>query len=336
MLASHTQTMKTQSKYCKNKLQKLYESPLSVMDLGTNTFHLLIAKLKNPLPDYQPFEVIHKEKIAVKIGQNGISRGIINEQAQTRMFEALRYFRLSLAEYDINPGEVEAMATSALRNASNGTWLVQKIKEEFGLNIQIIDGEEEAELIYYGVKAYMPIGSAPALIMDIGGGSVEFIIGTDREILWKKSFEMGAQRLFDLFMHHDPIHPQDIELLRHYLAQELEPLFEACRQYRPVYLIGSSGTFDTLKDIEEAQTGMPCDEITFSQFEKIHWQLLKKNRQERLNIAGMSEMRVDMIVVASILLHYVMHQVGLSYLKVSLYALKEGVLFKKLTHLLTT
>ncbi|GIV39686.1 MAG: hypothetical protein KatS3mg033_1486 [Thermonema sp.] len=328
--------MKTQYKYCESKLQKLYEQPLSVMDLGTNTFHLLIAKLKKPLPDYQPFEVIHKEKVAVKIGQGGISRGIINEQAQARMFEALRYFRLSLAEYNIPPGEVEAMATSALRSASNGALLAQKIKEEFGINIQIINGEEEAELIYYGVKAYMPIGNTPALIMDIGGGSVEFIIGTDQGILWKKSFEIGAQRLFDLFMQYDPIHPRDIARLRHYLAQELEELQAACRQYAPAYLIGSSGTFDTLKDIEEAQAGMHCTEITFSQFEKIHWQLLKKNRQERLRIPGMSEMRVDMIVVASILLHYVMQQAALPYMKVSLYALKEGVLFKKLNHLLTT
>lgn len=308
---------------------------MSVMDLGTNTFHLLIARLKESLPEFQPFEVIHKEKIAVKIGQGCINQGIINQAAQLRMFEALRYFQLTLREYAIDPGSVSVMATSALRNASNGYYLSQRIKDEFGLNIQIIDGEQEAELIYYGVKAYMPISPSPCLIMDIGGGSVEFVLASEEQILWKKSIEIGAQRLFDLFMHHDPIGQQELKALHEYLSNVLHPLFEACQQYNPQSFVGSSGTFDTLKDILEAHKRTPQTCIYFDDFYWIYQQLLSSNRQQRLAIPGMAEMRVDMIVVASALLYHVMHRLNLPHFKVSLYSLKEGVLYKKLLDLLS-
>jgi exopolyphosphatase / guanosine-5'-triphosphate,3'-diphosphate pyrophosphatase len=173
-----------------------------------------------------------------------------------------------------------------------------------------------------------------ALIMDIGGGSVEFIICNDQEIFWKRSFEVGAQRLMDRFFKTDPMPMESITAEKNYLADKLRPLTEAIAQYKPTKLIGSSGTFDTLCDIDalrkgdtsRQQTIPPSSKLSIPDFYSIHEDLLCKTHDERLAIPGMLEMRVDMIVLASIVVDFVLETYNLQEIRVSSYALKEGVL----------
>ncbi|MEM6523903.1 MAG: Ppx/GppA phosphatase family protein [Bacteroidota bacterium] len=300
-------------------------SRIAVIDCGTNTFHLLIVSY-----DSKTIKVLHQEKQVVKIGQGGINNKLITTAAQGRAIKALENFKAKIDKYQVS--EIFAFATSAFRNAENGQPLRDQVQHITSIDLNIIDGMQEAELIYGGVRGAMEIGNGPVLVMDIGGGSVECIIGNAKQIFWKQSFEIGAQRLMDLFHRNDPITREEVKTLREYLNFQLIDLFEAVEKLRPKTLIGSSGTFDTLSeiycnhmslDIDQSKTETP---LTLSAFKMIHQQLLNCNREERLAIPGMIEMRVDMIVVASCIIDLILRKIPIEKIRVSRYALKEGVL----------
>ncbi len=170
--------------------------------------------------------------------------------------------------------------------------------------------------------------------MDIGGGSVEFIIGNQQQALWKRSFEIGGQRLLDLFHYHDPILPEEIGKLMAYLDEQLHPLKEAITLYQPKRFVGASGTFDTLTDMYYAFAQLPKEEgqrvfhLPRSIFEVFTQKLVTLNKAQRLEIPGMIPMRVDMIVVATCLIEYILKFVDAEELICSHFALKEGVISK--------
>jgi exopolyphosphatase/guanosine-5'-triphosphate,3'-diphosphate pyrophosphatase len=298
---------------------------IAVIDMGTNTFHLLIV-----VTQAESFVVQRRERVAVKIGKGGINKGYITDAAWQRALSALKGFRQIIDEYQVD--EVFATATSAIRNARNGKELAIEITATTGIPVRIISGDQEAEYIYFGVKQALALGEENSLIMDIGGGSVEFIIGNENEALWKMSYEIGAQRLLDLFHTQDPIREEDVTALEKYLDEKLTDLPQAILKYSPSTLIGSSGTFDTLSDIYilknnlDKVSGATEYPLPVDEYKEIHQNLLTKNREERLLIPGMVEMRVDMIVVASCLINYIIKNYQFDHVRASAYALKEGVL----------
>jgi exopolyphosphatase / guanosine-5'-triphosphate,3'-diphosphate pyrophosphatase len=300
---------------------------LALIDLGTNTFHLLITEVA---PGEEPNNLV-KIKEPVKLGEGGISRGEIAPAAYERALTTLTFFRELIDQYRVT--DIRAMATSAVRVAANGAQLVRDIAEQTGISVEVISGDQEAELIYQGVRSAMELGTEKSLIIDIGGGSIEFILCDDETIYWKNSFEIGAQRLLDKFYITDPMEEHAIEAEKQYLEEQLTSLAEAIDQYKPCTLIGSSGTFDTLCDINSLKNGIdrqldscPEDELSLSCFYEMYEEILRKNREERLAIPGMLEMRVDMIVVAIILIDYILENYAMNRIRVSAYALKEGML----------
>ena len=310
---------------------KILESmrKIAVIDLGTNTFHILIANAGEGAT-VRDVEVLHREKVAVKIGEGGINAQIIVEEAQNRAISALKHFKTIAESYGVN--EIYATATSAIRNASNSSAITDKIFAETGIHVKVISGEEEAELIYRGVKKALPLKQEKSLIMDIGGGSVEFIIADDSQSYYKQSFEIGAQRLLDLFLHHDPILPEESTQLEAYLHKKLKPLAKAVKALQPTTLVGSSGSFDTLSDIYSQASNIERNPnateypLTMEAFFQIYEDILRKNREERMKIPGMISLRVDMIVVACSLISYVLTEYNIKNIRVSSFALKEGLL----------
>lgn len=300
-------------------------SRIAIIDMGTNTFHLLVAEEKG-----KGYAILHRDRLAVKLGMGGINRGVITEGAIQRTMVALQSFRNTIDKMNIK--KVYAFGTSALRNAKNGEEVAKKIRELTGISVNIISGDQEAEFIYLGVKSALHLGQERSLIIDIGGGSVEFIIANNAKSFWKESFEIGAQRLLERFQRHDPIQADEILALNAFLDKKLGLLKEALRLYRPTVLVGSSGTFDTLSDIfcETHQILKTPDEIetplTLEGFDEIYHDLLVKNREERMLVPGMIEMRVDMIVVACCLIKYILNIHHFNRVRVSTYSLKEGVL----------
>lgn len=305
--------------------KKKMNKKLAILDLGTNTFHLLIAEVTE-----DAYYTLYKEKISVKIGQNGISHGYITPEAEIRAIDAIIHFRSIIKSQGVT--DVFAIATSAFRNAANGYRLAEKICEATGIKVKIISGDREAELIYHGVKKALQIGQETSLILDIGGGSNEFIICDERHIYWKGSFEIGAQRLVDVFHGHDPILMEDMAKLEHYLDCTLEPLAAAVEFYKPKVLIGASGAFDTLNEIYRQENAIEIFyyetefEMPAQKFHEIHKEIISKNKEDRLKIPGMIEMRVDMIVVASCLINFIIRKHHFNRIRTSAYSLKEGVL----------
>ncbi len=305
---------------------------IAVIDMGTNTFHLMIVDVIGDV-----WKIIYREKTAVRIGKDGINQGKITPEAEERAIDTLIKFKEIIDTEKAS--KVFATATSAIRNAKNGDEIVERILAETGIKVNVITGLQEAEHIYYGVKKALKIGKDAALIMDIGGGSIEFIIGNENEILWKQSFEVGGQRLVEKFHRHDPIPQDEIEDLKTYLESQLIELFEANDKFKPATLIGSSGTFDTLSDIFLLSQGETRDEditeypLTLEAFHNILIDLKTKNRAERLEIPGMISLRVDMIVVACILIEFIIKKLNIQDIRISAYALKEGVLLSTIRDL---
>ncbi|TLV00063.1 Ppx/GppA phosphatase family protein [Dyadobacter luticola] len=303
-------------------------SKLGIIDLGTNTFHLLIVEKHET-----GFTHLFHESRPARIGMGGINRKIITPEAFERAVAVLLFFREKLDLYGVEAENTFAFGTSAIRNAENQQDFCREILEKTGIKINVIDGNREAEYIYKGVKAGADIGDEASLIMDIGGGSVEFIIGNQSQIFWKQSFEIGGQRLMEKFMRHDPLSQSDRKSLYNYFEENLIPLANAVHQYAPQKLVGSSGSFDTLVDMDfqyRENTWAPKSQtdftIPYTEFYRAFALILSGNHDERLQIPGMIELRVDMIVVAVCLIDYVLKTYNINHIQVSSYALKEGVL----------
>ncbi|UOQ98865.1 phosphatase [Hymenobacter sp. 5317J-9] len=306
---------------------------LALIDLGTNTFHLLIVEIPKT-PGEKPL-VILRTKAGVRLGEGGISQGIIAPAAYDRALHTLAGFKEEMELHEVE--EVRATATSAMRVTQNGPDLVRDIFEQTGIRVDVIPGEREAELICQGVRQAVDLGTEPHLIMDIGGGSVEFIIANQTTIFWKQSFEIGAQRLLDKFFP-DPsgVFPAAaVEAEQQYLSTVLAPLVEALQRYKPVSLVGASGSFDSLADMQlgELRTESqlpPHTTLALGSFQESYRHLLSGNHEQRLAIPGILPMRADMLVVAAVLIDYVLGVSGITRLQTSAFALKEGLLAEML------
>ena len=309
----------------------------AIIDLGTNTFHLLIVE-KSDDGSSAGSSILFRESRPAKIGQAGINQGIITEDGINRALAVLTYFRQQLDTFGVAPGQVVAIGTSAIRVARNQSEFIDRVRQQTGIEIRVISGAQEAEYIYHGVRAAGALGSETALIMDIGGGSVEFILGNQSRIFWKQSLEIGGQRLRERFMPgtagtDQPISASSIGRLHDFFQEQLVPVANAIHQYQPTVLVGSSGSFDTLVDMwfmhERGHLPSPTEtafELPLTEFYRAYALLISRNHTERMAIPGMIELRADMIVVAVCLIDYVLKSYQIPRIKTSVYSLKEGVL----------
>lgn len=300
-------------------------SNIAIIDMGTNTFHLLIARMSG-----NSYTILHRGHEPVKIGMGGINEGIITESACQRAISAMKRFRDIIDKNDV--ARTLAFGTSAMRNARNGSTLAAEMTAVTGIPIRIISGDEEAQWIFEGIKAALKLGVEKNLIIDIGAGSVEFIIANQDGLTWKQSFEIGGQRLLEKFQHHDPITRDEIAALNKYFEETLQPLKTALRDQEPTVLIGSSGSFDTISEIYCIRRGINVEPgaaetpLSIEGFYEIYQELISKNREQRMNMEGMIALRVDMIVVACCLIRFVLEQHSFKHIRVSTFSLKEGVL----------
>ncbi len=303
----------------------------AIIDLGTNTFNLLIAER---LPN-STFKKIFNTKIAVKLGEGTINAGYIADAPFQRGINALKQYQQYLLDYNVE--HTYAFATSAIRSAANGPEFVAQAKKVAGMSIKVIDGNEEADLIYHGNRMAVNMDNSVSLIMDIGGGSTEFILANHDTIFWKHSFLLGAARLLEKFKLSDPVTLAEIKNFNHYLKQELAPLIEAIKSFTPNELIGSSGAFDSIVDMIDAKFNLEQlnDDKTEFAINLNHYSIVSKRIKEstiieRYQIKGLVDMRVDMIVISVLLIDFILKELNLSNMRVSAFSLKEGVISKKL------
>ncbi|MBB5439444.1 exopolyphosphatase/guanosine-5'-triphosphate,3'-diphosphate pyrophosphatase [Pedobacter sp. AK017] len=293
----------------------------AVIDLGTNTFHLVIAKITA-----DGIQVIYKTNLPVKLGEGRINDNIIIPEAYARGLQALQGFYREIEKYQVDV--VKAIATSAIRSAANGSNFVNSAKSDAGIDIEVITGDKEAEYIFKGVKATGAI-KGTCLIMDIGGGSTEFIICNPDGLHWKKSYDIGAARLMQAYFHSDPISDKDQSAIRDHLDKELGTLKTACNTYRPTQLIGSAGAFETFAGMLDQQLDLnkiSTADIDLQNYHTLSKNLIASTHAEREQMPDLISLRVDMIVIAAIITDYVLEASGINSISLSTYDLKMGVL----------
>ncbi len=302
---------------------------IAIIDLGTNTFNLLIAEVKKD----NTYTILSETKYPAKLGKGGINNKTITPEAFERGFTALETHLKTISQFNVD--QITCFATSAIRSASNGKTFVSQVKEKYNLDINVIQGDKEAELIYDGVKQVVPIGKENVLIMDIGGGSTEFIIANKDEVVWKHSFNIGAARMLDLIQPSEPIKIEETQKLEDYITDELQLLFAEIKNHKIARLVGSSGSFDTIAAMIAVEEHPHLDltkttsyKIEMDLFEKLHQKYLTSTIDERLNMKKMESHRAEMIVLASAFIKFTIEKLNIKEVFQCNYALKEGAIYQ--------
>ena len=290
-----------------------------VIDLGTNTFHLLICEQKAD----GNINELFRERIFVKLGEEGIET--IGRAPFQRGLNAVLSFKTILEKFNVK--KINAFGTAALRTASNGNDFISRIKEETDISVKLIPGKEEARLIHLGVSMAVPLNNENSLIMDIGGGSVEFIVANRKGVIWAQSFPIGVSVLYRQFHKSDPISLEDIKNVENHLENTLKPLFEILKLHQTPLLIGASGTFDVLDLLLSKLRLSPIHSVVEVQdFFPLYKQFLKTTLSERFQMEKLPESRAELIIVALILINLILQKANIQQIAVSAYAMKEGIL----------
>ncbi|HIK34735.1 MULTISPECIES: Ppx/GppA phosphatase family protein [unclassified Thermosynechococcus] len=311
---------------------------LAAIDVGTNSIHMVVVQIQPSLPS---FKIIATEKDMVRLGERCQITGQLTEEAMNRAIATLRRCR-ELA-MGLKAEEIIGVATSAVREAPNGREFLERVKEETGLTIDLISGEEEARRIYLGVLSGLEFNGKPHIIIDIGGGSTELILGDGHEPRYLSSTKVGAVRLTDLFVKSDPISDQDYAALRAYVRGMLDRAVEDLRQqlspHEKPQLVGTSGTIESLMMIHTCDRLGACPpslrgyELTLEDLKALVAKLRRLNFNQRCQLLGMSERRAEIIVAGAVILAEAMEMLGQPSLITCDRALREGIIVDwMLTH----
>ncbi|MEM9138096.1 MAG: Ppx/GppA phosphatase family protein, partial [Cyanobacteria bacterium P01_F01_bin.42] len=316
----------------------LMRSPLSLeprtvaaIDIGTNSIHMVVVQINPELPS---FEIIDTEKSTVRLGERHPKTGELTEAAMQRSLDALhRCAEIAKAR---KVEQIIAAATSAVREAPNGSTFVKRVKDSLGLDIDIIAGVEEARRIYLGVLSGIEFEGEPHVIVDIGGGSTELILGDGKKARSLSSTKVGAVRLTELFVKHDPVLKREFAQMRAYVKGMLErPIEELLSKLGPEetpQLIGTSGTIESLLKVStcEAMGFCPASlhgyELTLDQLRELVSRFSTLTCEEHCKVSGMNERRAEIILAGAVVLLEVMEQLRLGSLKTCERSLREGMI----------
>ena len=299
---------------------------IAAVDVGSNSIHMVVAQVEAD----GRFRVLDRAKEMVRLGKRTLSKGRLSPQAIDAGVRTLAAFR-TLAERQ-GVTRITAVATSAVREAANGGDFIKKVEDDIGLRVKVIPGREEARLIYLGVRHAVDLSGKPTLIVDIGGGSAEFILIERGEPVSLESHKIGVARLSERFFSADPPEPEEIEALEAYLGDQLDPMLGEFRRHGVRRLVGTSGTLLNLVAIAGHQRGEPPDlhlnnfAVSGAEISKVRRVLAKTPRDDRLRIKGLDAKRADLIVAGAVLADYVLTRVGAKQLVACTWALREGVL----------
>jgi exopolyphosphatase / guanosine-5'-triphosphate,3'-diphosphate pyrophosphatase len=290
---------------------------IAIIDLGTNTFNLLVADKTGTV-----VKRIYSTKDGVALGLGGINENRISADAMERAMTALRKFCSTSQAMHVQ--SIYAFGTSALRNAKNATELIDQVRAELHVEIEVISGDREAELIYKGVASGYDF-KKPALIMDIGGGSTEFILADQAGVIKAHSFEIGVSRIYQLFRFSDPMSAGDCQKVVDYLQQSTGDFFNDITSKR---LIGASGSFETFYKLAY-NTELPEDEFVTMNIEAVRGSLdkiISSTQKERDANPLIIPIRKKMAPLAAVKTKWIIDKLGMDELVISPYALKEGVM----------
>ncbi len=311
---------------------------LAAIDIGTNSIHMVVVRVHPAIP---AFTIVAKEKDTVRLGDRDPKTGDLTPVAMKRAISALQ--RCQELAKSFNAEQIVAVATSAVREAPNGRDFLKRVDAELGLFVNLISGQEEARRIYLGVLSGLEFNRTPHIIIDIGGGSTELILGDSHEPRSLSSTKVGAVRLTAEYITTDPISNAELLSLQAYIRGMLErPVEELLAHLQPgeqPRLVGTSGTIETLAIIHAREKlGMvpnPLAGYQLSQkdLKEIVKRLALMSYAERAAIPGMSDRRSEIIVAGAVILLEAMTLLNIECLIIGERALREGVVVDwMLTH----
>jgi len=300
---------------------------IAAVDMGTNSFHLIIVQVKGDAS----FKIIDREREVIRLGlSKGKGFGWISESEIERAVEILKDFNKIAQFYK---ADVRAIATSAVREAKNKEEFIDRIFEETGINVEAIDGKNEAELIYLGVQKALDVTRKKVLCIDIGGGSTEFLLGQNGIPEFAESIRIGAVRLSRMFFPDYVLSDSGIEMCRRYVQDKINVNRNLHSGHRYDVVAGTSGTIVAAASIIAfRRTGKfknSLNDFTFSSSEifQLTSDVLKcKTPVDRLFIEGMEIKRADIIPAGLLILSQVFETFKLKEMTVSENALREGII----------
>ncbi len=300
----------------------------AVADMGTNSFHMIIAKLRQD----GTIKVIDKEKKVIRLGSHkGEELSYISDEETKLAIEVLYQFKKLADSY----GAIfKAVATSAVREAENKSDFIEKIKNETGISVEVIDGKQEARFIYLGARKALSLYDKNVLCIDIGGGSTEFINVNNGKTIFTESVKVGAVRLTKHFFPDYLITEDRVFRCTIYIENLLKENLEEYVNHKFDMIVGTSGTIESLASIilNHKNIKMPKSLNSFSfnknELESVSRKILSaKTTEERKNIKGMEEKRADIIPAGLLILNEVFNVFKINTISISDYALREGVIF---------
>jgi len=297
---------------------------IAVIDLGTNTCNLLIAEVES---DGKAGHIFYQGSEAVRIGEGGINKGIITEGAFKRAESALLKHLQRIKKFSTE--KIFAFATSAVRDASNKNDFFKYIIEKTGISLKIISGEREAELIFKGVL--FAFGKIPdnSLILDIGGGSNEYIFTSGNQILWKESFPLGMSRVMQKFNISDPVTTDEIAKIEEFFRTGHKDLLDMLKGEHINQLIGCSGAFDTISDLKDGvsagSVNRITEEISLNEFMILYKRIIESTGLQRKKMIEICPFREAMIVPSIILMKFILESFNIKLIIQTGFSLREGV-----------
>lgn len=295
--------------------------------------HLVVAKLG----EHGGFEMLTSEKEMVRLGQGGGEMKQLAPEAIERGISALS--RMAKVAQSFGDVELVAVATSAVREATNKHEFIDRARDEVGVEVEVISGFEEARLIHLGVLQALPVFDQRLLVIDIGGGSTEFLVGEGAQAIEARSMKLGAIRLTerffpDLIAGDGAVAPEAVEQCRNYVRSSLSAVAHELSGHQPEIAIASSGTATTIAEMAAAARGEELRQmngVVFSADElaAVVDDVTSKTTAERNKIDGLDLKRVDIIVAGAILLDEIRRAFSIEEFTISEYALREGVLFDR-------
>jgi exopolyphosphatase/guanosine-5'-triphosphate,3'-diphosphate pyrophosphatase len=294
---------------------------LAAIDVGSNSIHMVVAQVN----DDGSLAELSRLKDMVGLGRASFPSHRLSAIAIERAMMTLRRFALEAARWNVE--RTLAVATSAVREAENGGEFIERVRAELGLHVRVVSARDEARLIYHGVRRGVDLpDGANALIIDVGGGSVEFIVGDRAKPLMLESRKLGAARMTARFIKSDPAEPREVKALLTHYESELAPLAEQVRALAPSRVIGTSGTLLNLAAMTDGGATLEA-----AATERLVERLLPTRAEERAQLKGLDDQRKDQILAGALLVSEIFKRFGVARIEMSRSALREGIVVEYLS-----
>jgi exopolyphosphatase / guanosine-5'-triphosphate,3'-diphosphate pyrophosphatase len=298
---------------------------IAAIDIGTNSLHMIVVRVR---PDLS-FEVIDREKEMIRLGAGGLDGRALTPEAMHAALQVLSKFRRLADSHRVD--EIIAVATSAIREAENGAEFLKAITEETGIRARVISGTEEARLIHQAAVYGVGLAGDMAIVIDIGGGSVEITRGAGQNMEVGRSFKLGVIRLTERFIKSDPLAPRDERKLQRHIEAELGKYLDQIRRAGFDRVIGTSGTVLSLGAVAQAERTQSAGaslrnrRISAKQLRRTRKTLVSRDLQERLRVAGLEPRRADLAVAGAILLDAILRRLNADEITLCELSLREGL-----------